>query len=426
VTEDVRSWIRALALELASTVKADSPQQFAQRIAKVESEGSDVASDALASLRRPDEDSARQAFARKHRQELSRAGLAAYDTARFTAAMLAGMRAGFVDEADAWRRLGDVAVAVQSKYGSWHAYVDAYELGRAVIASGQPKKQPPPAVPALPWKLELRAVGVAARTRYKRSKCGHCGGIKEQPSKTPWVYCDFCGELCDYDYDRAREGGAAEPSLEDAQRRRRLEGAHARGDRKLFRKLQRQELAQLVEEAPQLMPPRIGDPGYRDAWIDYMVELTTVVAFDELANQLDVAYHAVAESVPTVLVKQRKRVMPEHFPALLETFVARTDRLAQLCAATDLFDKHPDRPTPAIWRHIEHAVFAQRWLPFVDEASASALLARLQLVADFDAIGSHKRAQLPCHRCGSLLEIVQRARRVTCEHCGHRLELVAP
>ena len=80
VMADAQSWIEALTFVLAKPVApAGAPERQARLLDKLAREGTTFVEDALASLPGdPGADSARHAAVRKHRTELSRAGLAAY------------------------------------------------------------------------------------------------------------------------------------------------------------------------------------------------------------------------------------------------------------------------------------------------------------------------------------------------------------
>lgn len=422
---DAHSWIEALTFVLAKPVApADSPERQARLLDKLAREGTRFVEDALASLPGdPGADSARHAAVRKHRTELTRAGLAAYDAARFTSAALAGLRAGHGDPDATWHRLRMLGHALQRTYRSWAEYAAAYDLGRAVLAGGHARAAADRALPTVAWGLDLQVAGPKARARYRRSRCPHCGGIKELPSQTAYVYCDFCGELCDYDFQRAKETApSAEPPGRERLERR-LDRARAAGDRRTYRKLQAEQYAELAGTLT-MTAPRIGDPVYREAWIAFMADALTAFVFDDEAMRLDAAFHARSSEVELVEVKQQPRVLPASFPPVIDAFLARRERLVALYAEQRLLERHPDRPTPALWQRLEHAMFAQQWLPMLDERTAQAMLERLGLTAAFDAAPPGKRARVPCHRCGVELTIVAGARRVTCEHCGHRLDLV--
>src|ERR1043166_7226803 len=48
------------------------------------------------------------------------------------------------------------------------------------------------------------------RTAFvKRTPCHNCGGAKTLAPKTAYVYCDFCGSLTDYDFQKACENPQA-------------------------------------------------------------------------------------------------------------------------------------------------------------------------------------------------------------------------
>jgi DNA-directed RNA polymerase subunit RPC12/RpoP len=388
-------------------------------------------------------DTYKHELVRRNRAEIERAGLLAWDVGRLVAVMGWGVWAEYVKEDEAWPRLLAAAYRCQQAYGSWRAFGEAYELGRLFWSGGKQHDGTGKALEALntkadsPWRtlewgLDLGvAISQPARARYKRATCAHCGGQKARPSLTAYVYCDFCGELCDFDFMKACEAGAQRPGPAyeqlSAQVAPELAAARARGDRAGYAAVQERLFAAFVAACPKSVSPRAGDPAYLRAYCAYMAEAATLAAFDDEAARLDRAMHDAVARIQFVQVGGQHKVVPQTFGPMLEAVLARLTRTDALYTHAGTYTRHPDAAPPELQRKIDASLFAQGWLPYLDEAGARGLTERLRLDGDYAVAEPGPSTTIPCQRCGAGLAVVAGARRVVCEHCGHRLELaIAP
>lgn len=434
---DDPAWCRQV---LRDRHRVDSVDKLARRLTWLEDDGDTAAARAISLPGNPKDDGGREAVVRAHRGELARAGLLAWDTAALVAVARWAARAGLSDEAGTWQRLALAGQKCQAAYDSWRAFGEGYELGRRFASGGQGHKataaalawlHDDPASPwqRLPWRLDLGLTGARARARFRRAHCPACGGVKSQPSRTAYVYCDYCGELCDYDFEHL--GGDAVDGERWRQQERRwssqLASAHARGDRAGYRAASERYWTAYVAAFPMAMSPRIADPDYRRAWCAYQAEATTLWAFDDEGQRLDRALAAATGALTYVEVKGKPRIVVGSFGPVLDAFEARRAWSTRLYQDAGVLARHPDGVSPLVSARIEAARFVAAWLPYLDEATLTDTLTRLGVVADYDAgAAPGKRARIPCARCGVTLEVVAGARRVVCEHCGHRLDLVTP
>src|SRR3954469_2106999 len=59
----------------------------------------------------------------------------------------------------------------------------------------------------LPTSAEALPSSLTAHSGFiKRARCVRCGAPKRLPSKTAYLYCDYCGALVDYDFRLANAG----------------------------------------------------------------------------------------------------------------------------------------------------------------------------------------------------------------------------
>jgi LSD1 subclass zinc finger protein len=394
----------------------------------------------------PIEDEPKESIARAYRQLIERQGLLAWDVGRLVAVTGWAYWAGYVDEDEAWKIILGSAKRVQQTYDSWRAYADAYMLGRLYWSGGvrhegtqkaYTKLLGDPSSPwnRLPWGLDLGAVswdpasaGGKAKTRFKRSVCPSCGGHKTRPSLTAYVYCDFCGALADFDFQKACEKPAERPGPAyenlNAQIAPVLAQAKMRGDVQTFRQYQMQLFDAFVTMTPASCPPRVSDPRYRHAYVAYMAEGAVASAFDPVSLQHEANVNRTVQSLQFASPKPGViKVSPQSFHALVEAVFAQQDHLARVHEARGVYAMHPDRAPAELQRRIGISMFVQGWLPMLDEASSQAFLQRAGLKSEYVEVDPPPGDKADCASCGHHLEILPGARRIVCEKCGQGLEV---
>ena len=104
------------------------------------------------------------------------------------------------------------------------------------------------------------------------------------PSDSAYLYCDYCGSYVDWDFYRAITAEASKapgPRYEAllASLEKQLKKARKRGDKEEYRALQRRLHDSYVTDCPAACSPRINDPVYRAAYVEYMAEQATLIAF---------------------------------------------------------------------------------------------------------------------------------------------------
>jgi hypothetical protein len=318
--------------------------------------------------------------------------------------------AGWISDADTVQALLLTGALAQRQYGSWD------ELG---AATGLPITDEARALWAtLPWTTPLEVTILEPPARLVlRGNCPHCSAPRVRPSSHAFVYCDYCGELADYDFVIAcqapRQPGPAYEAL-----REQLEGKLLRArdldDRDQYRELQLELLGTWLESTPQAAPVRTKLPEYRAQYIAWLAEAATTIAFDMEARRGERGMRRAVEKLTFAEVEGRDRV--SGFPALLEAmseFEARVDAIS-----AEVYAMHPDHAPRELQRRIGFSQFAQAWLPFLGEDEATELLKRTMLDREYDPAGTIASTKWPCSQCGAAIELVDGAKRVCCDHCG--------
>jgi hypothetical protein len=180
-----------------------------------------------------------------------------------------------------------------------------------------------------------------------------------------------------------------------------------------------------VDGCPTATPPRTRDPDYRARYVTWLAEAETVAAFDDEARALAAALRTATEQLVFVQVAGQPRVAAEPYRSLLAcvfAYEARRDALFEPA----VYALHPDGAARALQRRIGQSLFVQGWLPYLGEGDAQALIDRTGLTHDYVELPAPATQVLPCNWCAALLEVLEGARRVVCEHCGRLADVIAP
>ncbi len=265
-----------------------------------------------------------------------------------------------------------------------------------------------------------------AAPRYMVSRCPMCGAAKTRPSKTAYVYCDFCGVLADYDFKRACEQPAERPGpayeKQVAVLHQETAKALAAGDRKHHLELQVRLFDAWVTACPGAVPPRVGDPDYRRAYVAHLAAAATVAAFDAESNRLS---ERMQQSTTRLQWKQGNggtRVSDESFAGMLDAVMAMLE-YAHSDAVQSQLPPHPDAASASLQMRMSNAMFVQGWLPYLSEAAAQQLLQRSGLAREYVAAQPAQAGSIACGHCTNVVEILPGAHHAVCENCGHRLAL---
>lgn len=262
--------------------------------------------------------------------------------------------------------------------------------------------------------------------RFLISRCPMCGAAKTRPSVTAYVYCDFCGVLADYDFKRACEQpaqlpGPAYEKLVAALHKETAQALDA-GDRKRHLELQVRLFDAWVAACPGAVPPRVGDPEYRKAYVDHLAMGATVAAFD--AQSLRLA-EQMQQSTTGLAWKQGKggtRVSDETFAKMLDAVMAMLE-YSHSDAVQSQLPPHPDAASASLQMRMSNAMFVQGWLPYLSEAAAKQLVQRTGLAREYVEAQPAQGRSIACGHCKGALDVLPGARHAVCENCGHRLAL---
>ncbi len=396
----------------------------------------------------PENDSARQNLVRNAAPQIEKFGLTAWDMAR--AVMVSGWScwAEYLTEDEAWHLIMSAAAKVQKTFTSWRMFAVNYELGRLFWSKGKPHDQTAEALdrllsdPKSPWNrlpfdtdlcFEIIESQDQAKSRMKKSKCPECGALKTRPSLTGYVYCDYCGSLADYDFNKAKENPAAQPGPVYqqlvAEMQATMAAAKANGDKNGFLAAQEKLFSAWVDACPQAIPPRAKEPSYRKRYIHYLAKAATSAAFDPTAQKHQAAVEQAMAGLQFVMTDTGAyRVGSAGWENLCAALFPQQEYLEQLNVKEGILALQPDGAPPELQRRMGYSMFVQGWLPMITEEQAQALLKRTGLEGEYQAVPPPSAASriASCIDCGAKLEIPEGAHKTVCENCGHVLDSGAP
>jgi DNA-directed RNA polymerase subunit RPC12/RpoP len=270
----------------------------------------------------------------------------------------------------------------------------------------------------------------AASKFIKRSRCARCGAPKTRPSKTAYLYCDFCGALVDYDFRIANEGTNAgitntiysqimAPYLGNAAT------AKARYDYEAYRQLMLYVFQEWITRCPNAVSPRAKtDAEFRDRMIRYCAEASVCKDLDPYQQQLDAQTQQLIASLERVPVEGGAwMVWGDAFWQVATLWKQQIDHAYQKMEEVGVAAMDPDEPPPGVAVKMEYTTFCQAWLPHLSPADGQRLLDLYGLTGDYIEMPVQPTEQHACGHCGAELQTVVGARVVVCEDFGQRIEV---
>lgn len=276
----------------------------------------------------------------------------------------------------------------------------------------------------------LTGTGNEPRTQFvKKTTCHNCGGAKTLAPKTAYVYCDFCGSLTDYDFQRACESSASMmpgPAYEALLRSLHadMENARRTSDRDKFRDIQKQLFAKWVELCPNAVSPRAkNDEEYRQRLIDYMAETATVNEFDPTYQQYAAQVAQQTRGIQWSQTYPRPVAASPTFWPLYETVKAQVEHSFSLLGPAGVIAMHPDEAPESLQKRMTWSMFCQGWLPCLTPEDSERMIVDAGLKGEYTKMEPTETTLRHCGVCGGELNVIPGARAVLCEDCGTRVDV---
>ena len=288
----------------------------------------------------------------------------------------------------------------------------------------------------------------------KRGTCWACGAAKQLPTVRQYLYCDFCGQLNDYDLRRAAEASFTTPTITTyAEIANRIgpqaERVRKAGDRETYRTLQHELYTAQTAYTPWVVPPRAwNDDVYRRKWIDYSTAVAVLGAFDpEQARLTDevksralrlqwkggLGLGVVGGMVASVrrlasgldLQNMTPKAELSSFKPLAETVLTQVNHLNGLIRREGLHELDPDGGIAELTDRISRSALAQGWLTHLEPEDGQQFLDWLGLDHEYQRAAVHGEIR-HCAGCGHDVTALPGATRVICDACGRAVDLAAP
>lgn len=281
--------------------------------------------------------------------------------------------------------------------------------------------------------------------RVRLTKCHACGGRKQLPSPTAYVYCDYCGALADWDFRTACSIGNAMPgpayeSLR-AQIAPALAHAKLRGDTNTTKHLYTQLFAKHIELCPSSYSPRIANPEYRLKYLDYYSDSMVVRDCDPNVAQLSALLDqrivelrqahfmqsgGVALGIFGLLIASQpmNNQFPDHaFWNVYQAFRQQYRAHVQGMWNAGVLAKYPDVISPDLLERIGVSTFVQGWLTWISPQMQQHLLHDAGLRDEYVDVADPAFVLRRCGCCGTRVDAVTGAWCVICQRCGGKLDV---
>lgn len=263
----------------------------------------------------------------------------------------------------------------------------------------------------------------------RKARCPTCGSPKATPTSTAYIYCDYCGQLMDFDVGRYHQQ-ATTPSPEfvafDNKLQKKINGARGGKDREQLMGLYRQQIARSIDEYGTTFSPRAKDPEFRARLIEYLAFQRVV---GDLSPRVKASAKAVSEANRGWEVEERDgRVLIK--PAALWRIIEAHQAAAKVYQQEmlNLPDPvpDPDHTPPAVAAQLGAAVYIAAFMTMIDDETAKELLRRTGLESGYEEVAEPELHTMFCGHCGTKQHVVGGARRVLCESCGKHAEVGHP
>ena len=250
--------------------------------------------------------------------------------------------------------------------------------------------------------LDMTALMPEPSGFVKRTSCAACGGVKELPSVRPFLYCDFCAQVVDYDLKQASAQAYSHPDVVDYARignqlRPAAMAAARSGDVETFRAHTRTLNEAMTAYTPWAVPPRAyNDEAYRRDWVTFQTELAVLTAFDpdhaaledqvrQRVTQLQWEGGNLAGMAAQVLTgrtpggRTRPRVVADTFWPLVDVLLGQADSARQLLDTSPIKDLDPDQMPGVVADRLFRSGLAQGWLPSLEPDEGERFVQMLHL-----------------------------------------------
>jgi LSD1 subclass zinc finger protein len=281
----------------------------------------------------------------------------------------------------------------------------------------------------------------------KRFVCPICGAFGAMPPTTPFVQCDSCATVTDFDLGVARRhpDWPRHEALQQqlmARHAAAVEAARTAGDRATWVGIYAEIFRTLIESCPTVYPPQARDAAYREILVAFQSRHNGNLVFEaslvkSQEKMLDRAYDIVHDA---------EGWHAETLWPMFDLALAHFDEQDRLAAAVP----PPADFAPQWLRRLGISMIAQEWLPRLAPAAQRELVERLGLARAYVAPAADEfshcggcgedlpspptddcgacrkplditRGAFACQTCGVSFHVVRGVERALCPYCAAEL-----
>jgi DNA-directed RNA polymerase subunit RPC12/RpoP len=263
----------------------------------------------------------------------------------------------------------------------------------------------------------------------KRVNCSQCGAPKSLPSRTAYLYCDYCGSLMDYDFRLGNAGTNAGLSNTVYHRifatvQFQMAQARARGDQEECRRIYQHVYTLWLQECPTAVSPRANrDLDFRERFVHYQVECAVAKDFDTRQASLEAQMQRLVASLQRIPTPGGAWMTAGPFWEYAATFKQQMELAYDLIHEKGIDALDPDHAPAGVPLRMEFSYFCQAWLPHLPPADGERLLKTFGLDAEYDEFAPVQTDSRKCGGCGSEIQTLPGARQVVCENCGFTIDV---
>lgn len=272
-----------------------------------------------------------------------------------------------------------------------------------------------------------------SRILIRSSHCPGCGSPKINLSKIPYIYCDYCAELIDWDYKIAHKLSSNVTEAEQKkynEKNQKLEAsikkAIKNNDLKEYKKLIIKQTQNTMKVYPKMYTPRIKDENFKKKYLDFIVKTSIEYTFNKNLQKLTEEQNSWHRNIQ--YFEQGGRYIAESlsFRKLYAAFCKLTKASNKEFETKGFFNLYPEKITSSIWNRIRISEFIQIWIPYLTDEDKAYILKESGLKGDYHEYKSILSAVRHCGLCGNKLKVPNGAVKTLCESCGRIIDVSMP
>lgn len=263
----------------------------------------------------------------------------------------------------------------------------------------------------------------------KRAHCNQCGAAKSLPSKTAYVYCDYCSALMDYDFRLANANTNAALTNTVYHRlisrvQAPLSAAKAHQDWDTVRQIYQNIYREWIQECPLAVSPRAEhDEVFLEQMVVYLTESALTKDQDPDQEPLEAEMQRLSATLGRTPRLDGAWRVSGPFWEYAQTFKKQMELVYERMEENGVLSLDPDNAPRGVPIQMEFSTFVQGWLPHLSSEDGQRLLRFYGLSGEYDEVSPLKTDKRQCGSCGSEMQVLPDARQVICDTCYHPIDV---